>query len=220
MRRAAGSGPAPGEARTAAALGATALDHSALRPEPAPESRDRRAGSRRSWFMVTTDVVRLFAYRLSPVLQRLLRAVQRRVRSAAGLLARRWHRSLQLRVVGTTLVVSIAVVAILGIFLIRQIAYGLLDHEETQALSQTSGGLPFAKAAANGANGASPSALFSLATALQSGSGEGNPYDVVILQQSPSTGSVWVAANRGLSPSIPPRLQDEVAKEQRRGLSK
>ena len=223
MRRAAGNRSAPGEARTAAALGVTALDHSALRPEPAPGSRGRPdsgpAASRRSVFVLPTDVARLIAGRLPPAMQRLLRAVRRRVRSATGLMARRWHRSLQLRVVGTTLVVSVAVVAVLGIFLIQQIANGLLDHEETQALSQTSGGLPFAKAAANGANGASPSALFSLATALQSGSGEGSPYDVVILQQSPSTGNVWVSANRGLSPSIPPRLQDDVAKEQRRGLS-
>ena len=38
----------------------------------------------------------------------------------------RWHRSLQLRVVGTTLVISAAVIAVLGFFLTEQIADGLL----------------------------------------------------------------------------------------------
>jgi two-component system sensor histidine kinase MtrB len=48
-----------------------------------------------------------------------LRIARRQVGSLASLLARRWHRSLQLRVIGTTLVVSVVVVAVLGIFLVQ-----------------------------------------------------------------------------------------------------
>jgi two-component system, OmpR family, sensor histidine kinase MtrB len=48
----------------------------------------------------------------------------------------RWHRSLQLRVVGTTLVISAAVIAVLGFFLTEQIADGLLLNAETSAGAQ------------------------------------------------------------------------------------
>ena len=49
----------------------------------------------------------------------------------------RWHRSLQLRVVGTTLVISAAVIAVLGFFLTEQIADGLLYNAENSARAQT-----------------------------------------------------------------------------------
>jgi two-component system, OmpR family, sensor histidine kinase MtrB len=58
----------------------------------------------------------------------------------------RWRRSLQLRVVTTTLVVSVAVVSLLGFFLMQQIASNLLHSAETQALTQASNGLTFASA--------------------------------------------------------------------------
>jgi two-component system sensor histidine kinase MtrB len=48
----------------------------------------------------------------------------------------RWHRSLQLRVVGTTLVISASVIAVLGFFLTEQIASGLLVNAETSARAQ------------------------------------------------------------------------------------
>ena len=48
----------------------------------------------------------------------------------------RWHRSLQLRVVGTTLLISAAVIAVLGFFLTEQIAGGLLLNAETSAKAQ------------------------------------------------------------------------------------
>jgi len=224
MRRAAGNGSAPGEARTAAALGATTVDSNGVRANPARGSANGRAsgppGATHALFEAGTGSARLVAHRLPPAFQRLLRTVRRQVKSAAGLVVRRWHRSLQLRVIGTTLVVSVAVVAILGIFLIQQIANGLLDHERTQALSQTSDGLVFAQTASQlpGQKGTSPPALFALAEALQAGSGPGNAYDVVILQQS-SPGLVRVLGNRALSPSIPSKLEAKVAGEQKRSLS-
>ena len=63
----------------------------------------------------------------------------------ASLLAHRWHRSLQLRVIGTTLVVSVVVVAVLGIFLVQQIGSGLFSNARKAALVQTSDGLTFAQ---------------------------------------------------------------------------
>jgi two-component system sensor histidine kinase MtrB len=58
----------------------------------------------------------------------------------------RWHRSLQLRVVGTTLVISAAVIAILGFFLTEQIAQGLVLNAESSARTQMLAGLNTARA--------------------------------------------------------------------------
>ena len=57
----------------------------------------------------------------------------------------RWHRSLQLRVVGTTLVISATVIAVLGFFLTEQIAGGLLHNAETSAEAQVLTGLSTAR---------------------------------------------------------------------------
>jgi two-component system, OmpR family, sensor histidine kinase MtrB len=58
-----------------------------------------------------------------------------------GPLRARWRRSLQLRVVGTTLVASAVVIAVLGFFLMQQIASGLLQNTERQATAQTLAGM-------------------------------------------------------------------------------
>ena len=52
----------------------------------------------------------------------------------------RWHRSLQLRVVGTTLVLSALVIAVLGFFLVEQISSGLLSSAETATRAQADAG--------------------------------------------------------------------------------
>jgi two-component system sensor histidine kinase MtrB len=57
----------------------------------------------------------------------------------------RWHRSLQLRVVGTTLVISATVIAILGFFVTEQIADGLLLNAETSARTEVLSGLSTAR---------------------------------------------------------------------------
>jgi two-component system sensor histidine kinase MtrB len=57
----------------------------------------------------------------------------------------RWHRSLQLRVVGTTLVISAAVIAILGFFLTEQINQGLVLNAESSARTQMLAGLNTAR---------------------------------------------------------------------------
>jgi two-component system, OmpR family, sensor histidine kinase MtrB len=57
----------------------------------------------------------------------------------------RWRRSLQLRVVGTTLVISATVIAVLGFFLTEQIADGLLLNAENSARTQALTGLSIAQ---------------------------------------------------------------------------
>ena len=149
----------------------------------------------------------------------MLWAARRQAGSLAGLVARRWHRSLQLRVIGTTLVVSVAVVAVLGIFLMQQIAGGLHNSERKAAIAQASYGLTFAQSDPSvlGPNGSSTSSLISLVGALQSGSGLGNTYYVVVLQRGTGSGLVGITgdqANPWLAPSIPKALRNDVAQEQ------
>jgi two-component system sensor histidine kinase MtrB len=54
----------------------------------------------------------------------------------AAQLRSRWHRSLQLRVVATTLLLSALVIAVLGFFLVQAIAQGMLHYAEDSAVSQ------------------------------------------------------------------------------------
>ena len=134
--------------------------------------------------------------------------------SLGGLLARRWHRSLQLRVIGTTLVVSVVVVAVLGIFLVQQIASGLFNDARKAAIVQTADGLTFAQSDPDvqSPKGSKPSALIKLVAALQTGSGLGNIYDVVVLQRG--SGLAGVTGNEALAPSIPKGLQEAITDEQ------
>jgi two-component system sensor histidine kinase MtrB len=159
------------------------------------------------------------AHRFAPALRATLRVARRQGGSLAALLAHRWHRSLQLRVIGTTLVVSVVVVAVLGIFLVQQIASGLYNNARKAALVQTSDGLTFAQSDPDvqSPGGSSTSALISLVTALQSGSGLGNIYDVVVLQRGINSGLAGVTGNQALAPSIPPELQERITDEQLNG---
>jgi two-component system, OmpR family, sensor histidine kinase MtrB len=160
-------------------------------------------------------------HRPALALRAAFRLARRQAGSLAGLVVRRWHRSLQLRVIGTTLVVSVVVVAVLGIFLVQQIASGLLSNARKEAIVQTADGLAFTQGGASvqGPNANNTSALIELVTALQSGSGLGNIYDVVVLQRSQSSGLAAVTGNSALNPSIPARLQAAVAAEQVHGHS-
>ena len=77
--------------------------------------------------------------RLPLPVRRALRSFRRRERAVLGRLRRRWHRSLQLRVVATTMVISALVIAVIGFFLVQQITSGLLANER-QALPNQPGG--------------------------------------------------------------------------------
>jgi two-component system sensor histidine kinase MtrB len=64
---------------------------------------------------------------------------------AIAKIRQRWHQSLQLRVVGTTLVISTIMIAVLGFFLTEQIADGLLLNAEASARTQVLSGLNTAR---------------------------------------------------------------------------
>jgi two-component system sensor histidine kinase MtrB len=140
---------------------------------------------------------------------------------AASRLLRGWRRSLQFRVIATTIAASVAVIAVLGIFLVDQIAAGLLASERTFALNQAASGLAIAQdqPGMQRAGGATASTLSSLANTLQARSGPGNRYDVVILQQGTGSALSGVTTSHALPASIPLKLRQDVTTEQHRGVS-
>src|SRR5260370_39572751 len=75
----------------------------------------------------------------------LARRARRKARRLTIQFLVRWRRSLQLRVVATTLLLSAAVVAVLGFFLPQQISAGLLRNKELTAQAELSGGLATAR---------------------------------------------------------------------------
>ncbi len=83
--------------------------------------------------------------RLPGNLKRTMKAARRWERRRVAQLRGRWHRSLQLRVVATTLLLSALVIAVLGFFLTQAIANGMLSNAERSARSQLSAGVTSAE---------------------------------------------------------------------------
>jgi two-component system, OmpR family, sensor histidine kinase MtrB len=96
----------------------------------------------------------------------------------------RWRRSLQLRVVTATLVISAVVVAVLGFFLMQQIAARLLQNKEQSAASQALEGMTIVQRRPDvySAPGANTSTLMcGIAAELQArGSSAGSDYGVAV----------------------------------------
>lgn len=65
------------------------------------------------------------------------RGLRRRARRVAGKVRRVWRRSLQLRVVTSTLVLSMAVVIVLGVFLMQSISTSVLHASEVSAVEES-----------------------------------------------------------------------------------
>lgn len=109
-----------------------------LVPATAPQRDVREAWEmalrRKKW-------VRWIVSWLPHALTILIRSVLRLQHLVVTKVRQRWHRSLQLRVVGTTLVISATMIAVLGFFLTEQIADGLLTNAETSAQAQVLAGL-------------------------------------------------------------------------------
>jgi two-component system sensor histidine kinase MtrB len=84
------------------------------------------------------------ARRLLPRARRAALAGRARCGAAWAALRLRWSRSLQLRVVGTTLIFSATVIAVLGFFLVQQIAAGLLQNKERSVATLAASGLALA----------------------------------------------------------------------------
>ena len=164
--------------------------------------------------------VRRAGRRLPPRVRQALRSLDRRARVVAGRMRRRWHRSLQLRVVATTAVISVVVVTVLGFFLVQEIESGLLNSARTSGAHQLSEGLNVAKDSAGleGSAGDRVKSLLSLASRLQALSGPGDNFDVVILAQPSGDSFAGTSANQNLSAaSIPDTLAHAVTEEQQQG---
>ena len=79
------------------------------------------------------------------LLRRAGAGAQGRASAALGALRAQWNRSLQLRVVGTTLIFSAVVIATLGFFLLQQIASGLVQNKERSAATLAADGVQVAQ---------------------------------------------------------------------------
>ena len=172
--------------------------------------------------------VRLVGRRLPRRAKRLLKAARKWQRERSEDLRFRWRRSLQLRVVTTTLALSTLVIAVLGFFLTQQISDGLLLNKEKSATAQVSQGLTVAESSP-GFNRAPSSAaladsfLYPTAQKLQNASGNNSTYDVVIEVSSSRVAlpvyikGVAAGADPGLS--IPAALSGSVESEQDHGAA-
>ncbi len=101
-----------------------------------------RTARRRNWIAAfrRSAFGRAISRRLPARSKRWLRVGRRWQRSVVAQVRLRWHRSLQLRVVSTTLVLSVLVVAVLGFFLVLSVSAGLTSSAESSALSQVKTG--------------------------------------------------------------------------------
>jgi two-component system sensor histidine kinase MtrB len=131
----------------------------------------------------------------------------------------RWHRSLQLRVVSTTLVLSALVIAVLGFFLVQSIAEGLLNSAQSTDRNQVQNGASFALnqpslRVLDPPNGQSDA--LSIATALQRTSGQTGSYLVFVqLTGVGVAGPQWAGQRTvNITATIPQDLMKAVKHEQ------
>ena len=187
-----------------------------------------RAGKQRNWVTAfrRSTVGRAIIRRVPVPAKRWLRVGRRWQRSAVAQLRLRWHRSLQLRVVSTTLVLSGLVIAVLGFFLIQSVAAGLLSNAEnsadalvrngrTSAIGQSS--VNVLAPAAETDTGTVVDVATTTARALQQPSGTTGSYLVFIQLTKISPAIVhWVGqSNVNITASIPPTLIAKVKGEQK-----
>ncbi|WP_460775657.1 MtrAB system histidine kinase MtrB [Nocardiopsis nanhaiensis] len=131
-----------------------------------------------------------------------------------------WRRSLHLRVISTTLVLSLLVMAGLGYVLISEVRGGLLEAKTNAAVNDHRAGLSYALAELQENEGGDRDRLLNnIASELTSRSGETGLYGVVILP-SVSDERGWATVDEGsVNDSVPDRLieqvrQSEVADQQ------
>ena len=153
-----------------------------------------------------------------------MKAWKRRIRRALGTSRRilrggwrraygRWRRSIQVRVVTTTLVASAIVVAILGVFLMQQITTALLAAKITSASEQLADGAAIADSQLRGVAAGAPLRTEAgvVADQLKRRSGPSGQYEVFLRDTRDQYSNGW-ATNELDAVSIPPRLRDQLAK--------
>ncbi|MDP9418461.1 MAG: MtrAB system histidine kinase MtrB, partial [Actinomycetota bacterium] len=132
---------------------------------------------------------------------------------------RTWRRSLRLRVVTTTVVLSLLVLAVLGTFLLNRVQSGLLAAKEDAALAEAGSGTREAQStfdAANRTGGATSSAALveQVVQSLSTAGGEAGSNEVLLVRITPGSSApvgVRAAVVQGRQPeAIPPALQEAV----------
>ncbi len=148
--------------------------------------------------------------------------------STRGLLRRAttvWRRSIQARVVISTLVLSAVVVSLVGWFLLRQITEGLVDSKTSASVAEATRGAAEAQDRLSGTSGTDPDAaaqLSQLATTIVS-RGDVQGFDVVLAGPVAGTTDGLVAGSGTrkspgvVAASVPEPLREAV--EQRAGTS-
>ncbi|MEU8851366.1 MtrAB system histidine kinase MtrB [Streptomyces sp. NPDC048564] len=198
---------------------ATAPGRTGARPER-PVGR-KKAGSR--WGRFLEGGLLQGGVQGSPVLRLLLRWVRRPLLPVMRL----WRRNIQLKVVVTTLLMSLGVVLLLGFVVIGQVRNGLLDAKVKASQSQATGGFAAAKKSSDeAAAGAADDAgavdgrseqnviqwMSDLVSSLSSG-GQG-AFDVVTLPASAAgdSGGRGPRASGGVDPtaSVPEDLRERI----------
>jgi two-component system, OmpR family, sensor histidine kinase MtrB len=189
----------------------------------------QRNGVQRNWITAfrRSSFGRVIIRHLPGRAKRWLRTGRRWQRYAVTRMRLRWHRSLQFRVVSTTLVLSAVVIAVLGFFLVQSVAAGLLSSAENAASNQVNEGRLSALALQNGIVLQPPSAQFgapnsaesvaqSVTKLLQASAGSSGSYLVFVRltgsMQSPDT---WMSPNTANVTTIPHDLIKQVSDEQR-----
>jgi two-component system, OmpR family, sensor histidine kinase MtrB len=125
--------------------------------------------------------------------------------------ARTWRRSLRLRVVALTLLLSSAVVVVLGLILVDRIGHGLLADKRRAALADVSSGLSYARDQLTSAASSDPASVNQLVETIAIELGRrGSPsglFDVAIL---PTSGGLDAYATPIETHDIPEALRVEV----------
>jgi len=194
---------------------------------PGPVQRDVRE----AWEMALRRkklvrwVVSWLPHRLTIVIRTALRLEH----SAIARVKHRWHRSLQLRVVGTTLVISATMIAVLGFLLTEQMSYDLTKNAESSARTQALDGLNTALSQPNLTQLPNPQDAWqfmtSLAHQLQPSNTGQNYYVVVGLNSelaSQAGYAPWVTTidpTATLPPGLIQNVQQEQAAEEHRGTA-
>jgi two-component system, OmpR family, sensor histidine kinase MtrB len=144
---------------------------------------------------------------------RRLARLERRLRRSAGqgvaALADQWRRSLQLRVITVTFVVSGLVVVVLGFLLMQQIAQNIITSKERSADNIASVGLSVAQNTIGvdlAPSDSAPQLMTSIVSKLRATSSRsGNDYAVMVTLPAPYQGSPAYSggANAGFSGGVP-----------------
>jgi two-component system sensor histidine kinase MtrB len=135
-------------------------------------------------------------------------------------LTRWWRGSIQVRVVATTLALSLLVMSLLATTLLRQISTGLQRAQVEAAVDDTAAGVASARTQLQAAQSIDPATVGQLLTLvvqnLASTGGASGRYDVVLLRAPTADDQASAAAlatrvSRGVDPaSVPEELREAV----------